>query len=860
MLIIDNIDLQVRSFPRVYESVIDVWVKSLETMENLVSGIAQSIESPEMLLGLTSWHLYPDLAVLREENKHVVQCDKLVPKGGLVTIGLHGCKTRNESGITWTMPLAQMRYYGDPIRSTRSIGTKSLRVSFDNIVYIAMGSAISNWSSSASDLESVCKFWMKLAARCDLEVLELDSTPLAWLRVFSVKASLFLIAKEAEKKEAIRFVNLGKGRYRGFLGSAKEHPGPALGLGDISTFLSMLDIEDQIRVLRELVEDYDLGADLRGAMIFYHPSGATHAEFATLYREQQGTSQVIREKHRRWITGIKKMSVGASTAHRGERRDRGSPSTDDGCDSQPKLDVEATIKRTIEIMKFTGEPCGIIPSGTVTNRDGGDIESHWKIQFSEHSTFLHWNHHSGSVLDFAGLQQYCNKKMLRPEVTHQLMLGWEIGSTKHKYENVKFTRLFGSNSVLVYQPIESRLNQRGVLKPPILPLNFLSNALESLPKEETRMVEYLGLKLPLEKKTLRCRPLAFPLYLQSLENLHQASLVYSQMPSATINPAIATYPLHSAQWADYGSNRLIRQEVYTAVPPSNLGLEPSEGSDLSNQPREPKKRSKSSILSRPNALALIASFDSGGLQIDPLNFEDVIAVSSGNSLYVSEALLNDPTSIYDEIRCLVGNVGKAGIALLLSPRDPIVKTNDAEVWEMINHEEFDGRWEDNFRSTSLHLKLTGYELPINVGQHGSRYQEVLYAETIVSAHSRGQWVADINVLSLYAEGSTRSWWALTWLEQRLLPVSCQHDDTSKNDHTDFGLLTSIDNWPELLDRPPNTSIIRAKGNWDARLALTAVMRMKEEDVIIASGDVCWACVKAAAGALNLDLEQLLILC
>ena len=435
-----------------------------------------------------------------------------------------------------------------------------------------------------------------------------------------------------------------------------------------------------------------------------------------------------------------------------------------------------------------------------------------------------------------------------------------MGSTKHRYENVKFNRLFGSSSVLVYQPIESRLKEKGILNPPILPLNFLSNTLESLPKEETRMVEYLGLQLPLEKKTLPCSPLAFSLYLQSLENLHQASLVYSQMPSATIDPAVATYPLHSAQWADYDSNRLIRYEVYSTVPPSKLGLEPSERNGLSNLPREPKKRSKASILSRPNALALIASFDSGGLQIDPLNFQDVIAVSSGNSLYVSEALLNDPTSIYDEIRCLVGNVGKPGIALLLSPRDPIVKTSDAEVWEMINHEEFDGRWEDNFKSTSLHLKLTGYELPINVGQHGSRYQEVLFAETIVSAHSRGQWVADINVLSLYAGGSTRSCWVLNWLEQRLLPVSCHHDDISKNDHTDFGLLTSIDNWPELLDRPPNTSIIRAKGNWDARLALTAVMRIKQEDVIIASGDVCWACVKAAAGALNLDLQQLLILC
>jgi len=32
---------------------------------------------------------------------------------------------------------------------------------------------------------------------------------------------------------------------------------------------------------------------------------------------------------------------------------------------------------------------------------------------------------------------------------------------------------------------------------------------------------------------------------------------------------------------------------------------------------------------------------------------------------------------------------------------------------------------------------------------------------------------------------------------------------------------------QLPDRPPNTSIIRPKDSWDARLALTAVMCMKK---------------------------------
>ncbi|PVH72456.1 hypothetical protein DL98DRAFT_553136 [Cadophora sp. DSE1049] len=51
MLVIDNIGIQIRAFPRLYDSVLNVWIKALETMEKLVSGIAQSVESPEILLG-----------------------------------------------------------------------------------------------------------------------------------------------------------------------------------------------------------------------------------------------------------------------------------------------------------------------------------------------------------------------------------------------------------------------------------------------------------------------------------------------------------------------------------------------------------------------------------------------------------------------------------------------------------------------------------------------------------------------------------------------------------------------------------------------------------------------------------------
>ncbi|PVH72455.1 hypothetical protein DL98DRAFT_610640 [Cadophora sp. DSE1049] len=302
-------------------------------------------------------------------------------------------------------------------------------------------------------------------------------------------------------------------------------------------------------------------------------------------------------------------------------------------------------------------------------------------------------------------------------------------------------------------------------------------------------------------------------YSLSLEKVHRASLVYRRMASATIDPSVALNPLSKAKWAAV-------QEPIGTLP------------------------------SRPVALSIIALFD-GGLDIDPEVFKDVIAVSSRDSLYVSESLLDDPTSTNQDIRCLVGNIGKAGMALLLSPQDPIMRTQDPEDWEMVNHQDFDGRWEDNFRSTSLHLKLTGYEYPINTSQHGNRRNGALYAEAAISAHAQGQWIADIDILNLFERGGkhmkANGFLGEGWLSRR-------------HDSAEFGLLTSIDSWAEFLDRPPNTSIIRAKGNWSARLALAALMLTRNDDVLIASGEVCWACVRDIATMLNLDIEQLLILC
>src|SRR3954468_10511521 len=104
-------------------------------------------------------------------------------------------------------------------------------------------------------------------------------------------------------------------------------------------------------------------------------------------------------------------------------------------------------------------------------------------------------------------------------------------------------------------------------------------------------------------------------------------------------------------------------------------------------------------------------FRNADLNIYPTEFRHVMAISSGNSLYVATTLLHDPpswASSIHPIRHTIGNVGRPGIALLASPRDLIVKDRDRLKWRLIKHADFDGKLESNFQSTSLHLFFTGY--------------------------------------------------------------------------------------------------------------------------------------------------------
>jgi hypothetical protein len=226
--------------------------------------------------------------------------------------------------------------------------------------------------------------------------------------------------------------------------------------------------------------------------------------------------------------------------------------------------------------------------------------------------------------------------------------------------------------------------------------------------------------------------------------------------------------------------------------------------------------------------------------LPPSSLKKVMAISSGNSIFVAAALCRDPSWGSDGqvalIRRYVGNVGKAGVVILVPPAAPRIRRFDPASWKHINHDDFSGEMADCFQATSLHLSFTEYEPPIDTGSHGGRDGQAFFLESLVSVCDRGEWIADLDVLGTL---KIPNCYVLKPCNKR------SHDRKAAFDPEKFkNCLTSIDTWLELLDPPNNDCIVRADGNWCGRLATAVVcLQRGHTTLLLPSPDFkCWICV------------------
>ncbi|KAK3174200.1 hypothetical protein OEA41_001444 [Lepraria neglecta] len=302
----------------------------------------------------------------------------------------------------------------------------------------------------------------------------------------------------------------------------------------------------------------------------------------------------------------------------------------------------------------------------------------------------------------------------------------------------------------------------------------------------------------------------------SLNNLTVASALYRRLPGATVSISVVQIPMYTVKWAVYG--------------PINFDISDFRlfgfREHVSQWQGDPNK----AMLYFPKTaqFACIAMFESGTLNIDPAGLSTVMALSSGNSIFVVDSLLQDPSEQGLSITRLLGNLGRPSVVMLVPPQAPLIREADRGTWRLVNHYAFDGKWKTPSKTTSLHLSFTEYEIPLSVSV-GAVDAEATMLETLISVYDRERWVADIDVLyclsrshffvCLSAQDSEGS---LASSTSKMEAVLRMKEAASKRKQ-----LISTDCWEELLDFPDTlggTSIamVRAAKNWNARLATMCV--------------------------------------
>ena len=142
----------------VYTAVKRAWHRSMEVIERLLMSESLKIGDSEPLLGLAAWHLYPDMMILGARPIDIFQEDELFP-GGVLTIGMSALGGASpDRGISWSLPLSHLRFYGKPVPRTRALGDHTERVRFDELRYVVLGAVTHNWFSESGGISRTADF------------------------------------------------------------------------------------------------------------------------------------------------------------------------------------------------------------------------------------------------------------------------------------------------------------------------------------------------------------------------------------------------------------------------------------------------------------------------------------------------------------------------------------------------------------------------------------------------------------------------------------------------------------------------------------------------------------------------------
>jgi len=773
MQVLNNVDLPVGTEPALAQNVLQAWKSAMNTVEALVRGGGQSVTNGAVLLGLSSWHIYPDMLVLGKTPAPVTvkMGDRLVEPGGLLTIGLQ-IQDSKHNGVYWSLPLAHLRYYGGPVLVEKSLVTQGNRLSVLGLFQVAVGCLIRKWPFDP----------MRIARSINLlwEYIQQISRPHTsagtqyWIGYIARALEPMLVNKsENEKSQCTQLVRYGIRKCPEFLSPGRCAPA-LFGILQLEKVLQLM-ISDEAGV--ETIRQYLKTANGKGdrAYIIRYAVFSGNSLCVKVQHEVATAIPVPRPAQKRTHEGISSYSRGHIrwVATMMERHDGHLYELDN-----------SRLKKFRE----KGEIAVPVESESIEVVDKKIV---WRNPPAAFSAYADKDY---DMEDFLYFYEIDEKETMDETYDDREARGLS--------SHVDFHHVCGDpNRIALYasRPRDKSEKNRRISLPENITLEELERVLKCGMVCKERLLKHLN--------TFICQESNDDL-LCSLKALVTVEAIYKMLPGSLISLGVTHYPLCNMSW------------IPKRVAP---------GSEVTKFRFSPHR------VDIGSTFACIALMESGSLAISPDSLQEVIAMATGDSIYMSAALLCDPADMSKphEIRRVRGSIGKPGMAMLIPPKKPEVREVGKD-WTLVNHADFDGRLDNSFQSTTLHLRFTDYILPIDVGSHGVRDFEIYFLESIVSAHDRGTWVADLDILGhLHSP-----------LLRRTGASSCQHSDYQDANKSVVGnnSLTMIDSWDEILDPPNNAAIVRANNNPLGRLAIMALCLHRRHPTIVLGGRFCWHCV------------------
>ena len=851
MLILKNINVPFAGGPSTYAKVIETWQQAMTGLENLLCGKPQSILSASVLLALSAWHLFPDLIVLSKETTNVKFKDPLVPRTGIGTVGMQS--TASTTGTQWSLTLSHLRYYGGPV-PVRS-NTEFTRVTIHQLHLVTLGSMFRVWNIRQADLISAAQWfialWRVLTVNPEGGNVQLASD-LRWLYNLAQAAEAVLTSKGKDHSENLFLLKFGQRRAKFFLCLDSYKLSPFFGLCSppvLAGLSEKLDVECGIRYLRDIARK--LGMKSNEVIIAYkhgpHGKSYRHYEYATAVphektsRKRDANGDTTNEKvHARWVQYISDLGDAGSAEH------------------ELRMNNNETAQRYRQLR--LSELAAQCENGIYTGNGPSFVKAH--LEWVNPPPLYRLYPSSPDSLDHPTASNICpsvlrsknlcdcfnpDQPILSGPRCPSLCEGGHLSSDCDGQAMVRFCPLLEVWPLGLYvrkevhgicgtvDCYESKYSKKveaatGGLASPALGLKMLMDP--SICKG--RLADYLRCVTRISSEETTAEQLEVPgVYLmahphrfpppcvRSLHAMSLASQVYENLDGATISLKLVADPLHNALWIPSNPTR-------TCVAAKREGQMAEQGDPIL-QARAVKE------LDRLQTFACIAMFESGSLNLDPVDLENTLALCSENSIYVAGVVLSDPFEIvpgYD-IRRIVGNIGRSGICMLVAPQDPKIRSL-SDKYNVVTHAPYDSKREDNFKATTLHLSFTDWVSPLLTAGTRSIDHDVHIVECVISAWDGGEWVADLDILGVDFEGLIR------------LKIECQclapHDNSPKYDYT------SLDSWEELLDGPESVGIFRAHGNWAARLAAVSIISQQGQAHSIGvygTEKTCLRCLEAS---------------